>query len=396
MNECELTAIRDAAARCIECGICETVQDEGCGCTPGMWGPFAHHIAEGASRGSIDPATERLLFTCSLCDGCTQACPVDISAAAVVREGRRVFHGQHPSARERWRPMMVDLAGNSFARLRAWRGISYDDAALDPRQPCESLFFPGCTLSTYGPELTMATFDYLASKHLADGMTALCCGNPLWGLGLKERGDAYASALSERLAMLDTQRIIAGCPNCYRALRQRQVNGLIAANIEISALPQVLVDAGARITAERSVAPDAETFCVYDSCSDRATRAFGSAVRELLPPGSWREMQHAGEDALCCGSGGMVSFYDVSVCQTRRTRCVGEFQETNADCLVTACVSCTNSMLRSGTPVSAHHYLELLFDTPIRWEAHRAASIELAQSDERNGMPAGLNDPILP
>jgi Ni,Fe-hydrogenase I small subunit len=75
---------------------------------------------------------------------------------------------------------------------------------------------------------------------------------------------------------------------------------------------------------------------------------------------------------------------------------VGEFQETNADCLVTACVSCTNSMLRSGTPVSAHHYLELLFDTPIRWEAHRAASIELAQSDERNGMPAGLNDPILP
>lgn len=384
----ELNDARNATSRCVECGKCEKVQNEGCGCTPGSWGSFARTLIEQASCGSISESTQRLLFTCSLCGACTHECPVGIDGPSVVRDGRDAFLRLRPAAQRRWSPMLVDENGNSFARLRAWRNISYDDIVLNPHEACPSLFFPGCTLSSFAPSLAQAAFDYLAETGQVDGMTALCCGNPLWGLGLSERHDAYVGQLGERLAKLSTNRIIAGCPNCFRALKRSQDKGLIDKDIAIEALPQVLLDSGMRIPPSPAVAASAKTFGVFDSCSDRATGTFGKAVRGLLPPGSYRDMEHAGERAICCGSGGMVSFYDVETCKRRRARCVGEFEATHADCLVTSCISCANSIIRAGAGIAVHHYLELLFGITLDWSAHRTAGMEIAQHDAKRGAPA--------
>ena len=368
----------DASRRCMECGLCERVQNEGCGCSAGMWGPFARRSIEQARHGAMDAETERQLFTCALCGACTAECPVGIHGASVAREGRAAFHALYPLAHMRWRPMQTDKAGNVFTGIRAVRGISYDEA-LDPEAgPCPSLFLPGCTLCTYAPDLTRAVAAFLAETEQASGMTSLCCGNSLWGIGLSSRCDEYARKLGERLAAHGTRRIVAGCPNCHRALVERQKEGLVDASIEVAALPRVLADAGLRVDARREVAPKAQRFSVHDSCPDRETGLFGSAVRKLLEGESCVEMEHAGKHAPCCGSGGMVSFFDASACKQRRARRVEEFRACGADCLVTSCVSCAHSFLRSDPSMEIRHYLELLFDRKIDWAAQRRASSAFA------------------
>ena len=390
MNVCE-----DAAARCIECGACAAVQDEGCECPIGMWGPFAARMASEAEQDEFTPESMRLFFTCAMCGACTIDCPVGIDGPSVVRAIRSTFLELHPLAASTWRPMHVDRAGNALAEIRAWRGIRYDDALLETAGRCESLFFPGCTLATYAPELTRATDDFLRKTGETDGMTALCCGNPLSCIGLPSRFEDYGRGLNRRLAARGIRRIVSGCPNCHHALLRSQELGFIDQEIEIHALPQVLVDAGVRIPAERSVKPEARTFSVHDSCSDRHDDVFGSAVRALLPEGSCREMRHHGPNSICCGSGGIVSYYDVSVCEHRRARRMAEFRDCGADCMVTACASCSNSMLRCDGTAPVHHYLELLFGVEIDWETLRRASREFASRGGHDFCRAGDDDPIL-
>ena len=364
---------RSAAHSCVDCGLCERIQNDHCGCPAGVWGSFAERIIGQARQGAIDALTERALFTCALCGACTAHCPAGINAAALVREGRAVFMELKPEAAERYRPMHVDLAGNVFSGLRAWRGVSYADALAAEQGSCESLFFPGCTLSTYAPDLAACVAQHLLDTGQVQGMTTLCCGNPLWGVGLARRCNSYAEQLNSRLSAHGVRRIVVGCPNCYRALTSGQHAGFIDAGMEICVLPQVLASQGVRIPTTRRVAPDARSFAVFDSCPDREFNLFGSAVRALLPEGSAVELGHAGRDTLCCGSGGMVGYYDHTVSQHRRAGRLEDFSRSGADCLVTSCTSCANSFVRDGAAVQVHHYLELVFDTAIDWQAHRDA-----------------------
>ena len=388
--------IADAAERCIECGACAGIQDEGCGCPIGTWGSFAARFASEAERDEFEPETMRLLFTCAACGACTVGCPMGIDGPTVLRAGRSVFLKLHPRAADQWRPMHVDRRGNALASVREWRGIHFDDALTIPAARCESLFFPGCTMTAYAPELVHATTDYLRQAGEIDGLTALCCGNPLALIGLPDRYEDYVRAIDARLAERGVRRIVSGCPNCHNALLRGQKLGFIDPSIEMCALPQLLVEMGVRIPETRAVEPEARTFSVHDSCSDRHDGTFGTAVRALLPPGSCREMRHHGPDSICCGSGGIVSYYDVTVCEGRRARRMAEFRECGADCLVTACTSCANSMLRSDAQAPARHYLELLFGIEIDWAALRSASAGLASCGDYVFSREGDNEPILP
>ena len=388
--------VLDSAARCIECGACTRIQDEGCGCAFGAWGPFATRVAGERERGAFSQESSDLLFTCAMCGACTIDCPVGIDAPAVVRAGREAFLELHPDAASRWRPMHVDLAGNALAGLRASRGIRFEDALNGETDRCESLFFPGCTLTTYAPELTRAVSEYLQQAGEVDGMTTLCCGNPLALLGLAPRYETYARGIGKRCAERGIRRIVTGCPNCHHALRRAQEMGFIDAGIEMCALPRVLAQMGAHVPATRTIEADARTFSVHDSCYDRYDGAFGLSVRALLPQGSCREMRHHGRESLCCGSGGLVSYYDVSVCEARRARRMAEFRECGADCLVTACTSCANSMLRCDAGAPVRHYLELVFGIEIDWPALRRASAAFADCGGYEFSGEGDDEPILP
>lgn len=386
------------AASCIECGICARIQREGM-CPAHEYGPFARDFLRQSAEGEFSDEMMFAVFTCALCGECTAECPADIDAAEFTRNARFDVHEQQPDRVAAYRPMLTDCVDNIFSGLLRVQGVAYpdalaDDAAADDRG--ESLFFPGCTLSAYAPNLTEETMAYLREAGEADCITALCCGNSLRGIGVLDRYDAYAAALGARMVERGVKRIITACPNCYYSLANLQQRGIVSSDIELACLPELLVQRGARISGDGRLASGIDAFTVHDSCPDRFERRFATSIRALLPAGSRTvEMAHAGLDAICCGSGGMVSFADVEVCKVRRARRLDEFKQTDAECLVTGCISCANSMRRGDGTAKTYHYLELLFDTPIDWDAFSQAQMDFdAQGGYDFADPAG-NEPLF-
>lgn len=188
---------------------------------------------------------------------------------------------------------------------------------------------------------------------------------------------AFEQQFRDHIAGTSIKRIVAACPNCVSALRRLLAKDERTSSIEVLALPRVLVDMGYRVDQEtaasvvyndgRIEAGTPVTFCPKDSCPDRATGEFADALREIMSETAMVEPKYARKRSYCCGSRPRAAgHYDLGDKMARRH---GEHaQEAGANALVTACISCTFSILGSGCTVPVFHYLELLFGWSIPWQ----------------------------
>lgn len=401
---------------CIQCGLCGIIHSEE-GFPPATIGDvaasllaIAHEAEEGTptSLAHIPPDILYLIRSCSLCNACTIDCPQDIDCAETVRKARSFLRELEPALDDEYRAFRVDHEKNAFSRLRELGGVTYPDVLMTPQTPTakpgstgrvdvasadgsdrrssgfegSAIFFPGCTLATYAPDLTKKVYTYLQTEGLVDGMSALCCGNPLASAGLSDAYGSYTGDIVSRIEQQGITRIIVSCPNCYRALIPSLARAGLP-DVEVTALPELLFAQGMCFKPTRR-APY-RSVSIHDSCPDRICDVFGSSVRSLFEHVAIIEMLHHGRHTLCCGSGGLASSVDPGRCALRCNRRLDEFEATGADCLVTSCVSCINSFLRSGRTIEVRHYLELVFDLPLDWASFYAVQNRMwtAQGEER-------------
>ena len=244
-------------------------------------------------------------------------------------------------------------------------------------ESCRSLFFPGCSFINYAMPLVQSVYDLLESAGECDGISLLCCGKILeYEFDGGASRAAFEQQFRDHIAKTGIERIVAACPNCVHALRKLLAADEATSSIEVVPLPRVLVDMGYRIdpeTAASVVAADNRieegeplTFCPKDSCPDRSTGEFADALREIMEQTSLVEPKYARKRSYCCGSRPRAAgHYDLGDKMARRQ---GEHaREQGANVLVTACISCTFSILGAGCDVPVFHYLELLFGWNIPW-----------------------------
>lgn len=242
-------------------------------------------------------------------------------------------------------------------------------------EPCESLFFPGCSLINYALPLVSAVFDTLKQQGIADGISFLCCGKIL---SYEPEGDAkrasFESQLVERLLETDIKRIVAACPNCVKALREAFAKDerMAERDIEVVPLPTELAKVGYRVdpaVAAQLVKGDASEsvlLCTHDSCPDRDKGEFADGLREIIPADLWVEPEHARGKSLCCGSLlRAAGKFDAADKLSHKNG--EEAANLGADALVTACLSCAFQLTYSQPYVQAVHYLELLYSWRIDW-----------------------------
>lgn len=301
---------------------------------------------------------KEIILRCSLCGLCSQSCPMGLNPAELIRLARRQLMVQGQLDPDDYRLLQVDRKWHLFSIYQQAYGIDFSDLQS---ATCDALFFPGCTLSSYAPELTRSVHGWLRKQGMNVGIVTQCCGVPLTSIGLEEDNQTLCAELRKTLSASGATRLITACPNCYYHLQ----NG--CEGIEVVSLYQLLLEAGIRIAGPARIT-------VHDSCMDRFSGELGRIIRELACGYPLVEMSHHGKETICCGAGGNVSLIDPDLSDARARTRVKEFHQTTATYCVTSCMGCTRRLVSVNNKASHQngrqhslrangivHILELIF-----------------------------------
>lgn len=365
----ELSNIDDACSRC---GLCLREQKVE-GMPELMCGDLAEELLATQDLAELSPEAYEFIVSCALCNACTARCPQDISCAETVTAAREKLVSLDPEHLDNYRAYRVDYRENCFTVLRERAGYAYDDLLDAPFEKREqssnevSLFFSGCSLANYSEALTKATFLLLKQHGAVQGLSVHCCGKPLGDMGARDAQKHYGIHLVAALRQGAVNRLVVACPNCFSALQALFAQHKID-DIALEPLPRVLEALGIAYTGTAFA-----RVSVHDSCPDRSNGLFAQSTRALLGLGTTtpeiQEMQNHGLHTICCGAGGMASLGNPALSTKRRARRLDQFKNTGAECLVCNCVSCVQALVQNAEAPPVHHYLELLLDIPIDWQA---------------------------
>jgi Fe-S oxidoreductase len=351
------------------------------------------------------PEVYQALRRCCFCGYCTATCATHMAAAERMREWRGHFASAGLVSADESALIQVDNEWHIFSAYRAVYGIGYPeftqlaDAAAgeaaatpdDAAATVDTLFFPGCSLASYVPDLLRGIGQWLTAAGYRWALSLDCCGSPLMSVGLFERSLALRHRLLEQVRAAGIKRVLTICPGCGEELAE-----VMGHEVDIVPLPELLTEHlahGGSALAEglgqeragmpsvgvgqpaSSDAPFSVTF--FDSCHDRFDTRHGRAVRALLrdclPETVQVEMEHHGKHTLCCGAGGVVASYDPALTQRRTRRIIDEARATGAGMLVTTCPTCTYTIAQMlldtepGQGIPSRNYLELVFGQTIDW-----------------------------
>ena len=332
-----------------------------------------HEVAEQVLTEQVDEKVLHFILRCNLCGLCAQSCPEEADIPAMVTAARQVLVENGMTDLQLYRAMWVDHDWNAFNIYRDTYQIDYSDLI---KTRCDTLFFPGCALSSYAPELTRAAIGWLAEQDGEVGLSLMCCGLPLAQIGAAERAERYMKLLWQAVSERKACRIVTACPMCYYHLYQSEARG----EIEVVSLYQLMADAGVYTSALGS-----SKLTVHDSCPDREGK-MGKHVRQILSKHEMVEMAHHGAATICCGSGGIVSMIDPELCTQRAEARLAEFHDVDADMCVTYCMSCAHRLSRAAEPGKVRHLLELAFNRSLDYTQiqHRSEAMWQDQWGEYN------------
>lgn len=321
------------------------------------------------------------LRQCCFCGYCTAECKSGLKAPSSMRQWRKWFTDAGLIKIDDSKLVMVDNEWNIFSAYRAIYEVAYPDfITLDKAAEAgpglaDTLFFPGCSLVSYAPEVVKATGKWLDDCEIKWAMSDACCGSPLMSAGLFERAESFRNGLIEKMEQAGIKRLITVCPGCADEFREGLPN-----SIELVPLPELLLEESQRRIDSGMESgfnvncPDKITF--FDSCHDRDDVRNAKALRELFkrfaPESEQIEMPHSHDKTLCCGAGGAVAAYDPYITDRRVWRVIDEANATGAAELITMCPTCAYTIAQAnlsgkGDAVATRHYLEMLFDIEVDW-----------------------------
>ncbi len=230
---------------------------------------------------------QQIAYECSLCGMCSAVCPEKLNPALLFLTIRRESICRRNTNLNRYRKILA------YER----RGVSARYSYYSFPEGCDTVFFPGCTLSGTRPQTTWEIFKRLQPSFPNIGIVLDCCTKASHDLGRQAYFEAMFGELCAYLMKNGIKTILVACPSCQRMFRQFG-NDFYVEMIyrHLGKQTQIL---GAILTG---------TVTVHDPCPLRGDSVTHDAVRNIL---KWMgltvfEMKHCREQTLCCGEGGLV------------------------------------------------------------------------------------------
>ncbi len=285
----------------------------------------------------LDLASLEIAFECSLCGLCEAVCPAGVEPVSMFIEMRREAVKKNNNILKKYSGLTAyEKIGTS--RRYSWYALP---------EGCDSIFFPGCTLSGTRPETTFKLYRYLKKTISNIGIVLDCCTKPSHDLGRKEYFDAMLGEMKAWLRGQGIKHIYAACPNCYMVFRD------YAKEFSIHTVYELIAEKGIPFTKKVT-----GNVTVHDPCVIRKEKEIHTGVRNLIGQIGLEitEMQHSGLNTICCGEGGAVGNRSPELAQNwiniRK-------KENKGLKVITYCAGCAG---RLRAAMTTSHILDLLFN----------------------------------
>jgi Fe-S oxidoreductase len=328
-NAAQPTSVNEVADRCLHClkclKDCRLLSQHG---SPGQL----------ARQYTTHPEKLRdISFSCSLCNLCTQRCPIDLEPARMFLDLRKEAAHVSKGLSRNYNRLL------SYEKLGGIWPLKY----LHVPQGATTVFFPGCALPGARPAHTLRLFSYLQNIDPTIGIMLDCCNKPSHDLGREAFFKDRFKSREQQLRSCGITSIITACTNCYQAF------SLHGSTLRVTTAYSVMSDNNFTPT---SRLPNTQ-YTIHDPCSIRFKQEIHQAVRSLTTSLGIQitEMEHNRATTLCCGEGGaagcMGGGYAAEWSKKRHA-------EANGHPLITYCAGCTGMLQSTG---KVNHIVDLLF-----------------------------------
>ncbi|OPX89773.1 (Fe-S)-binding protein [Pelotomaculum sp. PtaB.Bin117] len=303
------------------------------------------------------------IWSCAMCGGCEEACPVSVEHTAKIIEMRRYLvlaKNDFPDEMRRYFAN-IELYGNPWGMDRndsAGRPAGTGMHTMAEDNSAEYVYFPGCAASFDERAGSAATaLSNLMKKagvsFVTLGAEEWCCGETTRRMGNEALFQRIVKSNVKKWHALGVRKIITLCAHCYNTLKNEYP--LFGGKWEVihhSVLLAGLLKEG-RL---KPVKSNNMTITYHDSCYLGRYNDVYREPREVLralPGVRLVEMRRSEKWSFCCGAGGGRFWTKAATENLIAASLVQQAIATRASALCTACPYCKllmeETVARQGT-----------------------------------------------
>jgi len=289
------------------------------------------------------------LYSCLTCSACTNACPQLVDYDSYVDIRRNMIVGGPPAAEIPHTVLQAVLAAEAEEEADG-DFMSIDDYPIDSNIG----YYPGCVdyldqemIFSHVNQGTMNLGDATTSaftlfEEMGEDVTYLgrdflkCCGHDQKWQGMTEVFEKLKLYNQKKLGESGIDTLVTSCAECFRTFAMDYELD----DMKVMHTTEFLVENGfdMNLRSEEDV-----TVTFHDPCRLGRQMNIYDQPRDLISGVDGVdlvEMEHHGEDALCCGVSSMMSCNENS--RALRVQRFEEVNATGADIMLTSCPKCVS------------------------------------------------------